>query len=315
MGSAAVEVVLLPVAVLLVIGAVYLIARRKRLRCRVQMDLTGRDVADSPYVGALRQVLGDGALLHDPSLVLLRIQNGGWPAIQQQHYLASAADPVGVRITFPGRRVVGMVVTEFSDPQLRASFAAGAPGLSSRDSVIQLPKVRLRRGDHYKVLAVLEREEGLPDSEYADPVVAASIAGQSRTRGGRSWPGKLAHRSGSSPSVSRIPQSVSDHAQWRRAEGWLAVWLAVGAAVTYLLAYLAGRSVLDTIQSDQLGPSETAQVIAAIGALGSAIGMSTAAIIKAVALLIHARADMERARSGQPPSQPEVDPATADDQA
>ncbi|MFH8977140.1 hypothetical protein [Streptomyces sp. NPDC017890] len=85
--------------------------------------------------------------------------------------------------------------------------------------------------------------------------------------------------------------------------------------MAYLVAYLAGRPVLDSIQSDQLGPSETVQVIAAIGALGSAIGMSTAAVSKAVALLIHARADMERARSGQPRSEQELEPGPGDEQA
>ncbi|MFE2039093.1 hypothetical protein ACFXBB_38930 [Streptomyces scopuliridis] len=117
--------------------------------------------------------------------------------------------------------------------------------------------------------------------------------------------------SGSTPA----PSASGDAQQHRRVEGRRTLWLAVGAGVAYLAAYLAGRPVLDRIQSDQLGPSETAQVITAIGALGSAIGLSTAAIIKAMALLIHARADMERARSGQPRSQPELDPASGDDQA
>jgi hypothetical protein len=111
------------------------------------------------------------------------------------------------------------------------------------------------------------------------------------------------------------PSASGDAQQHRRVEGWRTVRLAVGAGVAYLAAYLAGRPVLNSIQSDQLGPSETVQVITAIGALGSAIGLSTAAIIKAVALLIHARADMERARSGQPSSQPELDPVSGDDQA
>ncbi|MGW1761541.1 hypothetical protein [Streptomyces mirabilis] len=125
----------------------------------------------------------------------------------------------------------------------------------------------------------------------------------------------LTRRRGVVSSGSTPSPSVSGDAQHRRAEGRHIVWLAVGAGVAYAAAYLTGRPVLDSIQSNQLGPSETAQVITAIGALGSAIGLSAAAVIKAVALLIHARADMERARSGQPRSEPELDPASGDDQA
>ncbi|WP_129796610.1 NACHT domain-containing protein [Streptomyces sp. F001] len=103
----------------------------------------------------------------------------------------------------------------------------------------------------------------------------------------------------------------------RRAEiQRVALW-ATAAATAWLMAYLAGRPVLEAPAGDRLDPSETAQVITAVGALGTALGMSAAAIIKAVALLIHARADMERARTGRPQVQvqPEPEPVSGDEQA
>ncbi|MEU5363878.1 NACHT domain-containing protein [Streptomyces sp. NPDC005925] len=81
------------------------------------------------------------------------------------------------------------------------------------------------------------------------------------------------------------------------------------AVAAYAVAHVTGRPLLDHPPSSGLEPSETAQVITAVGALGTAIGMSAAAVIKAVALLIHARADMHRARTGLPaqpaPEEPE----------
>ncbi|MEU5699736.1 NACHT domain-containing protein [Streptomyces aurantiacus] len=94
------------------------------------------------------------------------------------------------------------------------------------------------------------------------------------------------------------------------------VCLTAVAVAAYALAYVSGRPLLDDRPSTSLGPSETAQVITAVGALSTAIGMSLAAMIKAVALLIHARADMERARTGrdrEPLPEPEGESSTSDD--
>ncbi|MFE6406663.1 NACHT domain-containing protein [Streptomyces sp. NPDC057837] len=86
------------------------------------------------------------------------------------------------------------------------------------------------------------------------------------------------------------------------------------AAAAYVVAYVTGRPLLEAPRTS-LEPSDTAQVVTAVGALTTAVGMSVAAVIKAVALLIHARADMERARTGQQPALPEPDgePAPSDD--
>ncbi|MFD5573507.1 NACHT domain-containing protein [Streptomyces cadmiisoli] len=108
-----------------------------------------------------------------------------------------------------------------------------------------------------------------------------------------------------SPEWGVVPSGVT--ARCRAEARRVALW-AGGAAVAWFVARLAGGPLLDGSLENRLGPSETAQVITAVGALGTAVGMSAAAIIKAVALLIHARADMERARTGRPQVQPQAEP-------
>ncbi|MEU2072517.1 nSTAND1 domain-containing NTPase [Streptomyces anulatus] len=93
---------------------------------------------------------------------------------------------------------------------------------------------------------------------------------------------------------------------------WHRVWvLALAAVLGFALAYLTGQPVVSRPAHSAFNPSETAQVVTAIGALVSAIGMSAAAVIRAVALLIHARNDTARVRAGLPPAPP-ADPAAPD---
>ncbi|GAA3005074.1 hypothetical protein Sfulv_47920 [Streptomyces fulvorobeus] len=94
----------------------------------------------------------------------------------------------------------------------------------------------------------------------------------------------------------------------------VACWTAI-AVTAYALAYATGRPLLDDPPSTLLDPSESAQVITAAGALSTAVGMSVAAVVKAVALLIHTGADRERARTGRRPPlpEPEGQPAPSDD--
>ena len=77
--------------------------------------------------------------------------------------------------------------------------------------------------------------------------------------------------------------------------------LAVLAVLAFAASYVASRSVFASVQEQRFGPAETAQVITAVGGLGLAIGTSIAAIIKAYALLIRARADFIRAKLNLPP--------------
>ncbi|MDT0445582.1 substrate-binding domain-containing protein [Streptomyces johnsoniae] len=165
-----------------IIAALYefLVVGRKRLGYRVQMDTTATDEVHSAYAGALAQLRqGNGRTLVDPSFVLLRIENVGATHIDESDYAVLDDDKVGIRVSFPGRRVAGMVVTELSDEFLRPSFEGGS-GLHVRDGVIQLPKVPMNRAAHYKVLAALERDAGEtrePGAEFKPPKVVGGIKG------------------------------------------------------------------------------------------------------------------------------------------
>ncbi|MBP2053190.1 adenosylcobinamide amidohydrolase [Streptomyces griseochromogenes] len=88
-----------------------------------------------------------------------------------------------------------------------------------------------------------------------------------------------------------------------RAEACAVAGLFALAVVGYVISAFATRSVLESIQHGQFSPSDTAQIITAIGGLTTAVGLSIAAVLKALALLVHARADMVRARESLPPGE------------
>ncbi|MEU6492026.1 substrate-binding domain-containing protein [Streptomyces sp. NPDC046984] len=159
---------------------------RKLLGYRVQMDTTAQDAAAAPYAGVLQQMQHNGTSLRDPSFVLLRIENSGRAPIVEDDYLAPDGARAGIRVRFRGRRVVGMVVTELSRSELGSFFTPDdhgpgspqqVPGLGVSDGLIELPKVKLNRRDHYKVLAVLEREEDFREQAFPDPEVVGGIVG------------------------------------------------------------------------------------------------------------------------------------------
>jgi ABC-type phosphate transport system substrate-binding protein len=174
----------------------FVLVGRKRLGYRVQMDTTATDEVYSQYAGALQQLQqGNGKRLVDPSFVLLRIENNGATHIDTSDYAVLDDDRVGVRVSFPGRRVAGLAVTELSDEFLRASFSADS-GLRVRDGVIELPKVPLNRSAHYKVLAALENAtKNGHQAQFEKPKVVGGIKGgvgsggiqETRSQTGTSW--------------------------------------------------------------------------------------------------------------------------------
>src|SRR5262245_18202267 len=109
------------------------------------MDTTATDAAGTAGPGVFAELRGDGTPLVDPTLVLLRIENNGATYIDEVDYLVPHVKKAGVRVTFPDRTVVGMVVTEFSHWSMRTSFE-GHSGLAYKDNVIELPKVPMNRG-------------------------------------------------------------------------------------------------------------------------------------------------------------------------
>jgi ABC-type phosphate transport system substrate-binding protein len=161
---------------------------RKRLGYRVQMDTLATDTAHSPYAGVLRELHDDhGSTLTNPSFVLLRIENAGWQPIVESDYLTSESDKTGIRVTFAHRRVAGAVVTEPSQPELRDFFSEEVGGFGYGEEnghgLIRLPKVKLNRRAHYKVLAVLESTSGDQREDFPDPVFRADVSGGGNGRG------------------------------------------------------------------------------------------------------------------------------------
>jgi hypothetical protein len=124
----------------------FLIKGRKRLGYRVQMDTTATNVVETDDPGVFDELR---VALVDPTLVLLRIENNGQTHIDEDDYAVLHDKKAGVTVTFPGRKVVGMVVTELSDDGMRSSFEDGA-GLAVKRDRILLPKVPMNRGAHYK---------------------------------------------------------------------------------------------------------------------------------------------------------------------
>lgn len=156
----------------------FVLKGRKRLGYRVQLDTTAKDVVATPFQGALGDLRRDGVPLDDPTLVLLRIENAGATDLDENDYAMPKESRAGVVARFPDRKVVGMVVTELSDDHL-SSFFKDWTGLTVADDTIELPRVPLNKGAHYKVLAALDRADDATVSRghYLDPQVSGGVRG------------------------------------------------------------------------------------------------------------------------------------------
>ncbi|GAA5057084.1 PstS family phosphate ABC transporter substrate-binding protein [Nocardia callitridis] len=179
---------LLPVVGIVIPVAAFLwefvIIGRKRLGYRVQMDTPVTGSIESVFPGVLPQLRPSSGEstpdLQDLSIVLVRIENSGFADIGGSDYRGPEGSLVGLHLRFPHRRVMGMAVTELSDDGLADSLVPGA-GIAVREDtgghigVIDLPRVPLDRGDHYKILAILQRSRGT--GEYPAPAVVGGISG------------------------------------------------------------------------------------------------------------------------------------------
>ncbi|MFC9998186.1 substrate-binding domain-containing protein [Nocardia sp. NPDC127526] len=184
----------------------FVLVGRKRLGYRVQMDtpVTGRIEDPTELVEVLPGVLGkltapaedgDAPALHDLSIVLIRIENNGATAIDTRDYAVPDEQHIGMHLYFEDRRVIGMAVTEFSPRGLGDSLRPGA-GIGAHEEtvdgkrigVLDLPKVPMNRGDHYKILALFQRTTG--SGKYAPPTVEGGLKGgrviETRSRTGLS---------------------------------------------------------------------------------------------------------------------------------
>ncbi|MEU7765189.1 substrate-binding domain-containing protein [Nocardia sp. NPDC049190] len=162
----------------------FVFAGRRRLGYRVQMDTPVTGEISSVFPGVLPQLRPsiDGASpsLKDISVVLVRIENSGVTTIDTQDYKAPESARIGLHLRFPQRTVIGMAVTELSDPALADNLDVES-GIAVREDadghigVIDLPKVPLGPSEHYKILAILQRSEGA--GEYSPPVLRGGIKG------------------------------------------------------------------------------------------------------------------------------------------
>ncbi|MEU4341768.1 substrate-binding domain-containing protein [Nocardia sp. NPDC023852] len=186
-GDLPLEIVLALIGIAVPIAAFlweFVFAGRRRLGYRVQMDTPVTGEIASVFPGVLPQLRPslDGASpdLKDISVVLVRIENSGVTTIDSQDYKAPEAARVGLHLRFPQRRVIGMAVTELSDPALADNLDTDS-GIAVREDigghvgVIDLPKVPLGPAEHYKILAILQRSEGSGD--YAPPVLRGGVKG------------------------------------------------------------------------------------------------------------------------------------------
>ncbi|WP_069163822.1 PstS family phosphate ABC transporter substrate-binding protein [Nocardia altamirensis] len=182
-----IEIVLAVIGIAVPIAAFlweFVFIGRKRLGYRVQMDTPVTGEVESVFPGVLPQLRPslDGASpdLKDLSVVLVRIENSGATDIDTSDYKAPEPGRIGLHLRFPQRRVIGMAVTELSDPGLADNLDVDS-GITVREDinghigVIDLPKVPLDRNEHYKILAILQRSEGAGD--YPAPVLLGGIKG------------------------------------------------------------------------------------------------------------------------------------------
>lgn len=170
---------------------------RKRIGFRVQIDTPVRGEPPTEYLGVLEKLRpepragGRPDPLRNISIVLLRIENAGWAHIRIDDYESS------VRVRFPGREVIGVAVTDFEGADVDRDLTgahkeiAGSgiqTELAGDDGVVFVPPVALRRGDHYKILAVLRGRSDTPFDNRAVDVearVADARARQTRARPAR----------------------------------------------------------------------------------------------------------------------------------
>ncbi|OLT02344.1 phosphate ABC transporter substrate-binding protein [Pseudonocardia sp. CNS-004] len=198
------EIVLAVIGVVVTASAFlweFVLVGRKRLGYRVQMDTTPTG-GGSVHAGAWRRLERESnRRLVAPSIVLLRIENIGSTKIDEADYSFAEGDPTGVLVRFPGRTVAGVLPADLSDPTMSSYFASDSGttgfgvGVDEDDpdtGIVRLPKVKLNRSAHYKVLVVLERSPGNKAKKFADPEVEASITGGV----GNGWIKKTESRTG-----------------------------------------------------------------------------------------------------------------------
>ncbi|MGY4766036.1 PstS family phosphate ABC transporter substrate-binding protein [Kribbella sp. CWNU-51] len=140
------------------------ILRRKRLVYRVQVDaqigvFPGEDKTQRMVDVEVRH---QGAVVQDPSIVLLRLDNAGGMDIDPHDMHEK------VSFAFPDRKIVGLRVTEAQPKSLGEMLQRRmVPANYVDTSKLVLPRIAINRGDHFKFLLVLSGTgKGVSHSGY-----------------------------------------------------------------------------------------------------------------------------------------------------
>lgn len=134
--------------------------RRKRLVYRVQVDAPIGVFPSSHMVDV--EVRYQGAVVPDPSIVLLRVDNAGGMDIEPHHMHEK------VSFAFPDRKIVGLEVTEAKPEALGEMLQRQLDSENFIEtSKLILPRTAINRGDSFKFLLVLSgRGDGVTHSGY-----------------------------------------------------------------------------------------------------------------------------------------------------
>ncbi|WP_158292949.1 MULTISPECIES: PstS family phosphate ABC transporter substrate-binding protein [Kribbella] len=134
--------------------------RRKRLVYRVQVDAPIGVFPSSHMVDV--EVRYQGAVVPDPSIVLLRVDNAGGMDIEPHHMHEK------VSFAFPDRKIVGLEVTEAKPEALGQMLQRQLDSENFIEtSKLILPRTAINRGDSFKFLLVLSgRGDGVTHSGY-----------------------------------------------------------------------------------------------------------------------------------------------------
>jgi ABC-type phosphate transport system substrate-binding protein len=134
--------------------------RRKRLVYRVQVDAPIGVFPSSHMVDV--EVRYQGAVVPDPSIVLLRVDNAGGMDIEPHDVHEK------VSFAFPDRKIVGLEVTEAKPEALGEMLERQLDSEKFIEtSKLILPRTAINRGDSFKFLLVLSgRGDGVTHSGY-----------------------------------------------------------------------------------------------------------------------------------------------------
>ncbi|WP_336081437.1 PstS family phosphate ABC transporter substrate-binding protein [Nocardia sp. SSK8] len=173
MGEFPIDIVLSLIGLVVAVAAFlreFVFVGRKRLGYRVQMNTPASRILADPNAAPTP----NSAAAPPRSVVLIRIENDGNATIEDRDYGTSGRP----RLSLPQHRVSVVEVTERVDqsgapvqplsPALRG-IAAGTD--DDGHAEIVLPAERLERGEHYKVLAVLEGPAPDPLDRNATKVI------------------------------------------------------------------------------------------------------------------------------------------------